>query len=132
MKTQNLRMNQLSAAAYNKYLEYLTAIDNKDVNTYGTFLADNITVQFNNDPPISGKDMVLQGLGQYWQSFRSIEHDLVNIYGTDQSYVLEALNHYVRHDGKNATVHAVAFTDLDHRGMVTRVRIYQDVSPVFR
>jgi ketosteroid isomerase-like protein len=131
MITKNLRVNQLTAKAYENYLAYLNAIDTKDVEAYGKFLADNITVQFNNDEPMQGKQAVLQGLGYYWQSFDSVEHDLTNIYGTDHTYVLEALNHYVRKDEKKTTVKAVAFTDLDERGLAKSVRIYQDVSPVF-
>ncbi|MHA4844766.1 nuclear transport factor 2 family protein [Flavitalea antarctica] len=131
MITQNLRINQLSAAAFENYLSYLRAIDGKDIETYGKFLADDISVQFNNDQPMQGKETVLQGLGYYWQSFGSVEHDLTNIYGRDTAYVLEAQNHYVRKDGKMATVKAVAFTDLNDHGLVESVRIYQDVSPVF-
>lgn len=131
MITTNLRVNQLSAAAYNNYLAYLTAIDNKDINAYGKFLADDIAVQFNNDEPMQGKETVLQGLSYYWQSFVSVEHDLVNIYGTDTHYVLEAENHYIRKDGKLTTIKAVAFTDINDQGLVKSVRIYQDVSPVF-
>lgn len=131
MITKNLRVNQLSSTAYQNYLSYLHAIDNKDIKAYGKFLADDITVQFNNDKPMQGKETVLQGLGYYWQSFGSVEHDLTNIYGTDSSYVLEAQNHYVRKDGKTVTINAVAFSDLDKRGLVKSVRIYQDVSPVF-
>ena len=132
MITNNLRINQLSTQAYERYLAYLQAMDDRDVEAYGQFLADNIKVQFNNDTPMEGgKEAVLQGLGQYWQSFAGIEHDLTNIYGSDRNYVLEALNHYVRHDGQKATVHAVAFTDLSEAGQVESVRIYQDVSPVF-
>ena len=80
---------------------------------------------------MNGKDTVLQGLGYYWQSFERVEHDLTNIYGTDRTYVLEALNHYVRKDGMKVTIKAVAFTDLDENGFIKSVRIYQDVSPVF-
>ena len=131
MITRNLRLNQLSPPAYAQYLRYLRAMDSRDVAAYGEFLADNVTLQFNNDPVTQGKAAALAGLGPYWQSFASIEHDLTNIYGTDANYVLEALNHYVRHDGKPVTVRAVAFTDLDPQGLVAAVRIYHDVAPVF-
>jgi len=131
MKTKNLKLNQLSASAYEKYLDYLTAMDNKDVEGYGKFLADDVEMHFNNNPFGQGKDVILQGLGNYWQSFSTIEHDLVNIYGTDDHYVLEALNHYQRHDGKKVTVKAVAFTDLNDEGKVKSVRLYMDTAPVF-
>lgn len=131
MITQHLRFNQLSPAAYQRYLAYLQTMDRRDSQAYGEWLADNVTVQFNNEPPIRGKAAAVAGLGAYWQSFASIEHDLTNIYGTDRYYVLEALNHYVRHDGQKVTVRAVAFTDLNAEGLVESVRIYHDVSPVF-
>lgn len=131
MKTKNLRANQLSASSYEKYLAYLEAMDKKDVDTYGTFLANDVEVWFNNGLFGKGKETILKGLGEYWQSFASIEHDLINIYGTDKSYVLEALNYYKRHDGKDATVKAVAFTDLNDVGKVQSVRLYMDMAPVF-
>ncbi len=131
MKTKNLRANQLSASSYEKYMDYLEAMDKKDVDTYGAFLADDVEIWFNNDLFGKGKETILKGFGEYWQSFASIEHDLTNIYGTDKSYVLEALNHYKRHDGKDATVKAVAFTDLNDVGKVQSVRLYMDMAPVF-
>lgn len=131
MKTENLKINQLSTEAYEKYLAYLKAMDNKDVEAYGTFLANDVEMFFNNDPFGQGKEVILQGLGNYWKSFATIEHDLINIYGSDDHYVLEALNHYKRHDGKSATVKAVAFTDLNENGKVKSVRLYMDTAPVF-
>lgn len=131
MITKNLRVNQLSATAYESYLAYLNTMDEKDLEVYGEYLADNITIQFNNDKSMKGKQTVLQGLDKYWQSFKKIEHDLTNIYGNDKNYVLEALNHYVRNDGEKVTIKAVAFTDIDENGLVKSVRIYQDISPIF-
>ena len=131
MITRNLRINQLSKAAYENYLAYLTALDDRDIAAYGEFLADDVSIQFGNAAPVTGKDAVIPLLADYWQSFAGIEHDLTNIYGTDTSYVLEADNHYVRHDGKQVTVRAVAFTDKDENGKVSSVRIYGDTSPVF-
>jgi ketosteroid isomerase-like protein len=131
MITSNLRINQLSAAAYKGYLRYLTVLDTKDVVAYAAFLADDVSIQFGNALAVTGKQAVVGMLGGYWQSFKSIEHDLTNIYGTDKAYVLEALNHYERHDGKKVTIRAVAFTDKNKDGLVTSVRIFGDTSPLF-
>lgn len=131
MKTNDLRINELSPAAYESYLSYLAAMDAKDLEGYGAFLADDVTLQMNNAEPMVGKPSVLAGLGQYWPSFASIEHDLLNIYGTDDHYVLEALNHYTTHDGRAVTLRAVAFTDKDDQGKVASVRLYTDTAPLF-
>ena len=90
-----------------------------------------VTVQFNNDAAVERKGAVVAILGGCWQSFAQLEHELLNISGTDKSFVLEALNHYRRHDGRTVTTRAVAFTDRTDVGLVTAVRVYADVSSVF-
>ncbi len=131
MKTNSLRINQLSESAYERYLQYLHALDSLDIEAYAKFLADDCEVQSNNNSPMKGKEAVRQGLGTYWQSFKELEHDLLNIYGTDQNYVLEAINNYTRLDGKKVSIRAVAFTDLNQDGLVKSVRFYTDTTPVF-
>ena len=131
MITTNLRTNQLSNTGYDAYLTYLSVLDAKDIDGYAEFLANDVSIQFGNAPAVEGKKAVVEMLGGYWQSFKSIEHDLLNIYGTDETYVLEALNHYERHDGKQVTVRAVAFTDKNEDGLVKSVRIFGDTSPLF-
>ena len=131
MKTESLRTNQLSPGAYQQYLAYLQAMDAKDIEAYSAFLAEDCSLQMNNDPAITGKAAIVAKLTPYWKSFQNIEHELLNIYGTDSSYVLEALNHYRRLDGRPLTVRAVAFTDLNQAKQVTSVRLYTDVSSLF-
>ena len=88
-------------------------------------------VQFNNGPAIKGKAGVVEALSGYWKSFAAIEHEPLNIYGSDEAFMLEALNHYLKLDGKRVTTRAVALTDRDAEGLVTSVRIFADTAPVF-
>ncbi len=131
VKTNNLRINELSDDGYRWYLDYLTALDGKDVTAYARFLSDDVELVMNNADPVAGREAVSAGLADYWQSFGSIEHDLLNIYGTDQHFVLEALNHYVTADGRAVTLRAVAFTDRNGDGLATSVRLYTDTGPLF-
>ncbi len=131
MKTENLELNQLSEQAYVWYLGYLAAIDGKDVEKYGSYLADNCIMTQNNQEPVQGKAAILAGLTQYWKTFHTLTHDLLNIYGTDSAFALEALNHYERLDGRKVTVRAVALTDRDDAGLVKHFRFYTDVTLVF-
>jgi ketosteroid isomerase-like protein len=128
----HLRINQLSQNASHWYLErYLPALDALDLEGYAAFLADDVAMQFNNEDPIVGTAAVLGMLGGYWKSFKALEHELLNIYGSDHAFMLEALNHYVRHDGKRVTTRAIALTDRNAEGRVTAIRVYADASPVF-
>ena len=131
MRTDRLRTNQLSPEACRWYLDYLSAMDRKDPDAYGAFLADGCVLQMNNQPPVVGKAAVQEGLAAYWRSFGAIEHDLDNIYGDDRRFALEALNHYTRLDGGAVTLRALAFTDRDEAGLVTSVRLYTDTGPLF-
>lgn len=131
MKTDKLRINQLSPEAYEWYLSYLKVLDNKDIEGYGAFFCDDCAMQSNNNPPVQGKVAILKYLSQYWSTFGSLSHDLLNIYGSDFAFVLEALNHYQRQDGKTVTLRAVAFTDRNEAGLVTSVRFYTDTTELF-
>ena len=131
MKTENLAVNQLSEQAYEWYLGYLAAIDGKEVEKYGRYLAEDCVMTQNNQEPVRGKAAILSGLAQYWKTFQSLTHDLLNLYGTDSAFALEALNHYERLDGGKVTVRAVALTDRDASGLVKHFRFYTDVTPVF-
>jgi ketosteroid isomerase-like protein len=131
MKTHNLKINQLAPFVYEWYLSYLEAIDNKDIEAYGNFLADDCVMLSNNNSPVQGKGAILQNLSHYWKTFGSLEHDLLNIYGDNSSFVLEALNHYVRNNGKHVSVRAVAITERNKQGLVTSFRFYTDTTPIF-
>lgn len=131
MKTSDLRTNHLSEDAYGWYVEYLGALDAKDIDAYGSYLAPDVELTMNNAEPLRGRDAVTAGLAEYWQSFRALEHDLLNIYGTDERFVLEALNHYTTLDGREVTLRAVAFTDRGRDGLATSVRLFSDTGPLF-
>ena len=131
MKTNQLRINQLSPEGYKWYLAYLEAVDNQNVEAYSSFLAEDCVMQSNNNPPVQGKAAIIQFLTDYWTTFASLEHDLLNIYGSDSCFVLEALNHYQRNDGKAVTLRAVACTDRNQTGLVTSVRFYTDIRELF-
>ncbi len=135
MDLGKLRVNQLSDAGWAWYQDYLDALDAYDLDRYAAFLADDVSIQFNNDAPLQGKDIATQGLAQFWGAISgmgfALLHEPLNIYGTDTTYVLEALNHYDRPGQERITVRAAAFTDRGEDGKVTSVRLYQDVSPLF-
>ena len=131
MRTENLRINELSDDAYSWYVEYLTALDAKDIDAYAAFLAEDVELVQNNMDPVKGRDAVHAGLSEYWQSFGELEHDLLNIYGSDRNFVLEALNHYSKLDGEPVTLRAVAFTDRNDQGLASSVRLFADASPLF-
>lgn len=127
----NVRMNQLSPQATDWLRRVLQALDAKDVEAYTAFMADDVDVLFNNgELAMRGRDAVREGLGQFWQSFGTLEHDELNIYGTDRNLVHEALNYYTTLDGRQVTIRAVAWIDRDEDGNIASLRVYNDQSPL--
>ena len=135
MNLEKLRINQLSDNGWSWYQDYLKALDAYDIERYADFLAEEVSVQFNNDAPMVGREVVKEGLGQFWGAISgmgfTLLHEPLNIYGDDDAFVLEALNHYDRPGQARMTVRAAAFTDRGKDGKVRSVRLYQDVSPLF-
>ena len=131
MRLQGLAVNQLSREAYNWCLDYLAALDAKDPYALGVHLAEDCTLQLNNDPPVKGKAAILDRLVYNWSSFGTLEHEPLNIYGTDGAFAVEALNHYTRTDGTPVTLRAVTFTDRDEGGLVTSMRLYTETTSLY-
>jgi hypothetical protein len=131
----SLRVNHLSDAGWAWYQDYLAVLDAYDLEGYAAFLAPEVSVQFGNDEPLRGREDVTAGLGAFWGSVTGLGwrllHEPLNVYGEDSRFVLEALNHYDRGDGPRVTVRATAWTDRRDDGLVTSVRLYQDVSPLY-
>ncbi len=65
MKTHNLKINQLAPEVYEWYLSYLEAIDNKDIEAYGNFLANYCVMLSNNNSPVQGKAAILELISSY-------------------------------------------------------------------
>ena len=135
MELGKLRINQLSDGGWAWYQDYLSALDAYDIDGYTAFLRDDVSIQFNNDDPMTGLAAAREGLSRFWGSITdmgfSLVHEPLNIYGDDRNLVLEALNHYERPGSPRITVRATAWTDRDENGEVTAVRLYQDLSPLY-
>lgn len=54
-RSDKLRINQLSEQAFQWYLGYLNTI----VKSYTDYLFDDCTLQINNNPPVNGKDQII-------------------------------------------------------------------------
>lgn len=131
MKTDELKVNQLSPKAYEWYLAYLDAMDQLDIDAYAAYLAEDCQMQFGNNAIVKGKHNVVEALKAFWATIDGDEHNLQNIFGNDSNFVLEALNTFKRKDGKTITIPAVAITEKNSKGLVTSVRLFMDVAPMF-
>jgi hypothetical protein len=127
----SIRANQLSSAALDWYASYLAAVDSADIEAIRPFLHPECVLQFNSDLPIYGAPTILLIIERYWSGFRSMQHELINLYGDDSNFAAEMLCHYTRHDGGEVTIPAVSFVDRARSGLMLCARLYGNTNPVF-
>lgn len=125
MKTEQLGRNDLSPAGFIWYGNVLEAIDQRDVEAFSGYLAEDCVLQLNNSPPVRGKSAIVLMLQPLWERIDGLEHDLINIIGSDHHFALEAEHHY-RIEGRDVVVRAAAFTDRDDNGKVRSMSLYYD------
>lgn len=129
---RTVRINQLSPAATEWFSSVLSALDAKDLPQYLSHMSPRVRIIFNNgEMTMDGIEAVREGLGQFWQSFDTLRHEELNIYGTDGNFAHEALNHYTTLDGREVTIRAVAFIDRDEGGRICSLRLYGNQSPLW-
>jgi ketosteroid isomerase-like protein len=109
----------------------LQTVDDTDAEKFAEFLAEDCEFQFGNQPKVTGKQNIVEGLIKFWATYDGEEHVLQNILGNDRCFALEALNVYKRKDGKQVTCPAVAITERGEDGLVTSFRVFIDIAPLY-
>lgn len=131
MTTHLLQTQALSPEAFtwlqNKYL----AVDSMNLAGYGTFLADECVLQFGNNPTAHGKGDLLQGIDAFWKSIGGLNHNFINVLGTDKQFAMEAIIDYTRRDGAVVQTPCVTIIERNEQGLATSIRIFVDTTPVF-
>lgn len=130
MKLDNLKINTLSPAAFDWYLRYLSAMDGGRASTLVEMIDDACSFQINNHLPMHGRAAIAAAFDRYWDAIYSIEHELLNIFGTDERFAVEMLCHYTRKDGTAVILPAAVFIDRGANGRIVYARSYVDATPV--
>lgn len=127
----SIRTNQLTESGSAWYFEYLQALDRRDLESILRFISEDASLQINNQLPLHGKPAITAALQRYWAGFKSIEHEPLAILGDDRLIAVEMLCHYKRLSGDIFTLPASSFKDRDSDGLITSVRIFADMTPIF-
>jgi ketosteroid isomerase-like protein len=105
-------------------------IDAMRLDAFAAALAPDIKVVVGNNPVMSGRQAVKEGIGYFFSTIKGLKHHLVNVAESNGLTFLEANVEYLRKDGKTVTIPAV--TVLERSGeLVNSLRIYFDVAPVY-
>ena len=110
--------------------EYFADVDTMQPEKYGAWFAEDIVLQFNNAPPISGKAAVLAFLREFTRHFVRISHVHGQWVGNMHDAAGEAVITFATADGAQAVVRGVTMVSRDDTGF-RRMAIFADFSEVY-
>jgi len=106
------------------------AVDQRDLNGLGAFLAPDVDFKFGNLEAVNGKENVLEANKGFFQSIKDMSHDIDNVWGEGTEIICNGTVNYKRLDGTPfSAVFATVLTVQD--GLIQDYRIYADVSGLY-
>jgi ketosteroid isomerase-like protein len=119
-----------SRATMDLLTEYYDAMESKDLERYGAYYAEDMTLTLANSPTVTGAANARESMSDLLSQVRSLHHDLVNVWEEDGGVVIfESVGTWNFYAGTTITISACSVcTMLD--GKFTDQRIYVDNAPV--
>ncbi|MBC7936573.1 MAG: hypothetical protein H7Y86_14580 [Rhizobacter sp.] len=130
MTTHLLKKSTITDERLQWLKENYTATDSLNAEAYAKYLHEDIEVQMGNKPGTKGKQNAIEGIKELWKSIKTMNHHFINVLGTNNQIVLEAIIDYTRQDDKIVTVPAVTILELTEENLITSARVFIDLSPV--
>lgn len=131
MLLTSLRICTLTEAGLAWYGRFTNAVANANTEALSAMLHPDCVYQYNNQLPFYGNRTIAAGAERYHAMYETLEHEPLNIFGDDQHFAVELLNHYVRKDGARITIPGASFMERDAAGLLVSGRLFIDTSPLF-
>lgn len=113
---------------------YREAVDRKDAAGFAAVFIEKGTLRFGNQPLIVGRENIEKAITQFFLAMAELRHEFTAISREENTWFLEALVTYTRHDGGVVTVPAMtvfAMEETGERPMARECCIYVDLAPLF-
>ena len=112
--------------------QFFTMVDRKNADEYSTHFTDDGQVIFGNQPPISGREAVRQGMGQFYAGLNSMHHEIANLWVPAPNIIVnEAVAHYEQKNGKKVSFPVVTVIHVaEGTELVRKVQFYMDMTPL--
>ena len=107
------------------------AIDNRDTESFLTFLTEDVFFRFGNAEPVLGKNNVGNVVRGFFSSIKDIQHDINEAWSLDEKTVCHGFVTYTRHDDTSLTV---PFAVIFHMKLekIREYLIYTGVSQLYQ
>ncbi len=81
-----------------------TAIDSKNADDFVSYLTDDASFAMGDAEPVVGKENIREAVGGFFQSIKSLSHDVGEIIENGSKVVTPGYVTYTRHDDSQLTV----------------------------
>ena len=131
MRTNKIRINQVSGETFEWLKAKYIAVDNMDADAYRSFLAEDCQLMFGNNPVVRCNNEIIGGIKHFWESISGLDHSFLNIIGKDNFLAAEALIDYTRKDNQIIQIPCVTIIERNEEGLASFVKIFIDTTPIF-
>lgn len=110
--------------------QLFVTIDTKDTNAFAGFLADDCIFRFANQAPVTGKQQVADYVAGFFDSIKSLSHELIDVWELDSEIICHGWVSYTRHSGSIVKVPFANVFKLDN-GKICEYLIFADTSELY-
>ncbi|UCH85453.1 MAG: nuclear transport factor 2 family protein [Candidatus Latescibacterota bacterium] len=106
------------------------SIDNRDADTFVTFLSDDVLFRFGNAESVNGKTSVGEVVRGFFDSISALQHDIRDVWEQHDAVVCHGIVTYTRHDSSTLTVPFANVFKMDGE-LIREYLIFVDVSQLY-
>jgi hypothetical protein len=113
---------------------YEGGVDKRDAGRFAAAFTDDGWLRFGNNEPLVGRANIEEAIAGFFTAMQSLRHAPERTTLAGNLLFLEATVTYLRHDGKEVSVHAMTVYEMAEMRDTPRARrcnIYVDLAPLF-
>ncbi|WP_455209050.1 nuclear transport factor 2 family protein [Kaarinaea lacus] len=111
--------------------ELFQAIDKQDTSKFLSFLTDEVFFRFGNAEPVHGKNNVGNIVKGFFESVKTIQHDITEAWTIDNTTVCHGFVTYTRHDDTTLMVPFANIFNMEGN-KICEYLIYADISQLYQ
>jgi ketosteroid isomerase-like protein len=105
------------------------AVDTREAAALAPFLSPSVTFQLGNNPPVNGREAVLEINASFFTSIAGMAHTIDAIWSQGANIICNGSVRYTRFDGSHLSIPFATILTTE-RGLIHDYKVYADVSPL--
>lgn len=110
--------------------ELFNAIDTMNTDKFASFIAEDGTLTFGNNPSVTGRENIHAVIDGFFKAIAGISHNVENVFDAEGHVIMRGTSSYVRHDGSRLTTPFCNIFKMEGDKIKT-YDIYIDLSQLF-